>query len=329
MYRMQNVFIAGGAFLFLLLPLYFFNTTRNFNFEKSNLGSIHQKFEGREDNNRASPQFVFFIGLEGTGHHLMQTVAVASPIVKDLRDFGIYPHETKKLDDLLFYKNEGLLQNPFNITEKEEEVAQMLVSLKRRAAQKGRGTINMIPLNTLHKFMSYPFGFRARHQKFPILGLIYRACNKAEVDCNLVYLYRDAYEIINSAFLHREFFPKEELYDNLRLYIAILRYISMQLLSHADSVISCVSLFGGREWVEPMMDLWGYHHRSSIEQLYRAPTSNKTNIPAHMIPIEMQPLMDLMEESNEQAMAICKEITSDSGQNLVLPRTVPGGSRLR
>jgi hypothetical protein len=47
-------------------------------------------------------RFLFVIGLEGTGHHLLQSMASQSPAIEQLREMNIYPTMTKRLGKLLY-----------------------------------------------------------------------------------------------------------------------------------------------------------------------------------------------------------------------------------
>jgi hypothetical protein len=47
-------------------------------------------------------RFLFVIGLEGTGHHLLQSMASQSPSIEQLREMNIYPKMTKRLGKLLY-----------------------------------------------------------------------------------------------------------------------------------------------------------------------------------------------------------------------------------
>lgn len=55
----------------------------------------------REDKS-AAVRFLFVIGLEGTGHHLLQNMATYSPAIDQLREMHIYPQMTKRLGKLLY-----------------------------------------------------------------------------------------------------------------------------------------------------------------------------------------------------------------------------------
>lgn len=171
--------------------------------------------------------FVFFAGLEGTGHHfyekIMQTKA------KKLQQMTSYNGTNFVADilsiELALYNDavpeRGLFTGPLAFKKKRvhpdgdalfQTVVDLLNATHHRVldglekmSSEGNSETVPIPLNAFN--VRGPFGMNSypnylvplRPLQYPDLHLLYRACDAAQVDCGHVYMHRDPYEIIGTS----------------------------------------------------------------------------------------------------------------------------------
>jgi hypothetical protein len=58
---------------------------------------------GQKTKTKSAAKFIFFIGIEGTGHHLMRAFLKGAPAVQRLSELDIHPSLTSQLQKSLFY----------------------------------------------------------------------------------------------------------------------------------------------------------------------------------------------------------------------------------
>lgn len=185
--------------------------------------------------------FVFLAGIEGTGHHLYETlyneksvklgyIDRITGLAQDLVDLQSALHNTGEPEKALFTgplafqkrqvhpDGDALfrtvvdqlrvidgkaLQWPTDRQQHEDDADPILAA----------GNTFPIPINAYlvhgpYGQMSYPhYGSPSRSLQYPDLHLLYRACDAANVACGHVYLHRDPYDIMGTkqhqCLLHR------------------------------------------------------------------------------------------------------------------------------
>lgn len=225
-------------------------------------------------------RFVFFIGLEGTGHHLLKGIVSQSPAVDRLRQLNIHYDLTIPLQESLHHEKHknGLFnvhcqlnQETINATEIQGRVVGLLQQINQRALMLGKdgtlpeGTtprrtddggfthpspITALPINTLQASsssgeMSYPnYHGECRKLNFPNMDLWYQACQTARVDCQHVYIHRDPYAILKSTTVNRDHNGNHKL-AAIHLYTSLQTVILAQLMSWSDQTLGCMGMLDG------------------------------------------------------------------------------------
>ncbi|KAG7345698.1 hypothetical protein IV203_033229 [Nitzschia inconspicua] len=224
-------------------------------------------------------RFIFFIGLEGTGHHLLKGIVSQSPAVDRLRQLHVHYDLTTQLQEALHHEKHknGLFnvhcqpnQDKINATEIQGRVIDVLRQIHQRVLTKqdeilpnndgvvkprrtdDRGftipsRITALPINTLQAStssgeMSYPnYHGDCRKLNFPNMDLWYHACRVAQVDCQHVYIFRDPYAILKSTTVHRDHNGKHKL-AAIHLYTSLQTVILAQLMTWPDRALGCMGM---------------------------------------------------------------------------------------
>jgi hypothetical protein len=256
-------------------------------------------------------QLVLYVGLEGTGHHLLGQIAKGSPMFQQLKDSRIFPVSVQDLHYVLFNdQNKKGLWNAhcyddveknsnFNSTDVQSNVVRILKKMERKASEALFVTTTnnnyhqesskkkkiTVPVNTMNgRFgvafgeVSYPnFLGPCRSLNYPSLGIWYDACDKAKVDCRHVYLHRDPYQVIESTTRKRLF--NTDVLKAIHMYTSLLKIIASELTTFASRTIGCFGFFenDSSHWMEPVRKMygWGDDNKTVFEefmkQTYRKP----------------------------------------------------------
>jgi len=234
-------------------------------FSSSSLGSGHDDNDGKNGKNGSGSgvRFVFVVGLEGTGHHLMRKLLNKSPAMDLVRTLDLRK-PLKELQNSLFMAR-GLFNLHCGIKlPKEgpdvegtvEEVVQKLRALaeplENATAATSSGTPISISLNAFgshFQMASYPQdNDSCRNLKYPNLDLLYDVCRRAGAECGHVYLYRNPTAVIKSTTINRKFNEGVGVIGALHLYNTMLNVIHSQLARHADRTLGCFGV------LEPRVD---------------------------------------------------------------------------
>lgn len=254
-------------------------------------------------------QFIFTIGLEGTGHHLMGSITKESPAVKLLNQSGIWDTLVGPLQHVLFSdystwrkeRDVGIWNAHCAPHKKAAELELGVVEklkgieaqVKKRAMKYIRTVHNFtsdqvtwpLPLNTAKALnggrfgeVSYPnYKGNCRPLNYPDLNLLYNACRKAKVDCFQVYVYRHPFDILKS--VSRRGFAKRNT-ESMQLYMEHLHVIANQLRMYASKTLGCFGFFSDDEndnyWVEAQKDLWAWddadEYNKAMQEIYKDPS---------------------------------------------------------
>eukprot|EP00934_Nitzschia_sp_Nitz4_P008679 Nitzschia sp. Nitz4//scaffold225_size51843//50//1036//NITZ4_006890-RA/size51843-processed-gene-0.12-mRNA-1//1//CDS//3329542660//8669//frame0 len=250
----------------------------------------------------STAQFIFTVGLEGTGHHWMASLAKGSPAFKRLTDAGIRPDMQKSLELNLFQhytKFDTDTQKPglFNShcstgdtrpIERFRAVVSWLKKIDEAAkAQPGVNRTLPFPVNTAaagpnYGMLSYPnYSGACKSSNYPDLTMFFQACDKAKVDCFLVYIHRNPADILRSVTINRHFLPS--FYAASRLYSTMLHAISGQIHNFPNRVLGCFDFYTKeiQGWYDAPLDLWDWslepdRYEDMVNSTYEAPERNHT-----------------------------------------------------
>jgi len=224
--------------------------------------------DGKRSNGGGNkPTFVFFLGLEGTGHHFVKTLLKGSPASRYMRrrDKGAGAKMTELADEL-FHSGKGLMDaycredRVVDTVERRDNVVTLLRDITAEVANAtaSSGTDvapnssrNNIPPSTIalnangfRYMMSYPMGgigSCSSRLKSPRLDVLYDACDRAGVRCEHAYLYRDPYEVLYSTTTKRGFNPT--LYRAMHLYTHYLQVFLSHLVQYPSQTAGCFGLY--------------------------------------------------------------------------------------
>jgi hypothetical protein len=284
----------------------------------------------------SSIQFVFTVGLEGTGHHMMAAIAGGSPAIIRLKRLGIHPNKTIQLHNSLFHLDKGGLWNAhcqeelINTMQIQQEVVKTMRTIQGIAddgARNDKKAAISFPVNTViekykYGMVSYPnFGGPCKELNYPNLDLFYDACDQAQVECRHVYLYRDPYDVLYSTVIKRHFLPT--LLAGIHLYTSMLKIIATDLQVHASRGIGCFGFYeqnvttGRNDWWDPIRFLWGWgndtdSYEKYMSKAYKPPSrsNNQTEDEAHsFMPKMLDPFMKSFMETHQRVIRMCKENT--------------------
>jgi hypothetical protein len=291
----------------------------------------------------ATVRFVFTIGIEGTGHHLVQSMVMAkqSPLLRRLKQVKIYPEWTRRMSDLL-YSNSYKEPRPTTlwgsmtachpqdgialVEDQLIDVLQTIEGMAKNASGSVSPGILNIPFNTMATFpsmVSYPQMMnKCRQLEYPDLDLFYLVCDRANVQCDHIYVYRDPYEVLYSTTIKRKFNRDLHLLPIIHMYKSMLKVIHTQLADHANRTFGCFGMFErGQEsqWKYQLGEILGWSNRTEYDRffdtVYRPPHTSSSNSTTskrpnkHRDPFEKADLVSAMKsfvESHESVIRLCE-----------------------
>lgn len=292
--------------------------------------------------NGDGPTFVFVMGTEGTGHHLINSLLAQSPNMKKMKQIGVCASGTGELHTLSsqFFstRNEGRLFNP-NKRQREELDASQHYATIVDTLQSIRTKFNDMQIQEQHineskssakatfhiainanscgrpTMMSYPNlpGPDRPLQNFN-LDIFYNACNDAHVKCKHIYIYRDPYDVIKSTTINRA--HNSNIYDAIRLYTSVMQQIHSQMISHLDRNLGCFGFLDAKgyqleqDW-ERFGMLFGWTsfdsfvtHAKSVQKK-DAPTPMSDEMKMKLIPARLSVLMRAFEDVHKRVNDLC------------------------
>jgi len=255
------------------------------------------------------PTFVFVMGLEGTGHHLISALLEQSPNMIKMGELGVCSPAGSQAGDLYslsiqffagksrysgLYDPNHLQQQYIDVGARYDKAVSMLKSIRRKFdEQEDQGQRNdndepfHIAINANScagpSMMSYPslLGPDRALQNFN-LDVFYNACADANVKCKHVYLYRNPWDIIKSTYINRPY--NKSIYDGLRVYLSVLQQVHSQLVSFPEKNMGCFGFIDAEghelrhDW-ERFGSLWGW---DSPEDFMAAAMEVNTESSAHV-----------------------------------------------
>lgn len=277
-----------------------------------------------------STRFILVIGLEGTGHHLIGRIIKNSPRFHYLKEVGIYPDLLANLHVSLSNTDKTGMWNlqcsnaidTIEIGEVTKRVVDALQDIHQAAASNNKNTHHevLVPINSVevgddkHWFgeMSYPnFGGGCRFLNTPNIHTWYEACAQANVDCQHIYLHRDASEILESTTIRRHFNP--HIFHATHLYKAMLDGISADLATFSAHTWACVGFYEERyQWEDAMRRLGGWRNetkfQAALRRIYPANRhrTNGTDDPLEFVE-KYGAYYESLRISNEKAIRQCRD----------------------
>lgn len=264
-------------------------------------------------------KFVFFVGLEGTGHHLIRDIAFKSPTTKQLIALGLDETHYKlaKTNKQLMLKMPapGTSNDTICNSMSNETTYQLFVDLLTTIASKTSTPSITIPVNCRGRgtFASYPFNIKRRPCfDIPNIDLFYRACNQVGVACEHIYLYRDLYSVIASTTVKRKF--NRSVRFSILLYTSILEYLYTAFSNPLSKLTACWGVLdpgatNDTVW-HPLADMYGWHNRHAefdifLNKLYQPPMEMSLQDRKRLIPAELEDEMEAFVRAQEKVLSLC------------------------
>ena len=246
------------------------------NDDDSEFANNNDMNENNEYGGQTRINFVFVVGLEGTGHHFINALLGYSPNMNKMKELGICsPNnmnegELNQLSSQLFKVDNregstGIFNPPESVTAEEDyfdagtKYATIVEKLKRiqqiyndhkheyeeelggmPSSHQPRMINIAINANSCNAptMVSYPtFQGNGRSLQVPNMGIIYNACIDAKVQCSHIYLYRDPYDVLKSTTLKRPM--NSNIINGIRLYTSVMQQIHSQMISYPHNNMGC------------------------------------------------------------------------------------------
>jgi len=303
---------------FCLLTLCFLGVLPQMMFVRRNQSSISIKPDNTEG--QSSTKFVIFLGLEGTGHHLVTDFTSKSPTTRRLEQLGLIQTQ-RALSKTLYNRrraNPGLL-NAHCASEgsNKTRLFDTAVGLLQTIANETRPDPLTVAVNCIGQdtTFSYPSG-RGREKCFnyPNVELFYHACNQAGVKCEHVYLHRDPYSVLLSTTVKRTF--NRTILKALHLYTLLLNIIHAQISSYPNQNAGCLGFFDSndtqKELWGPVRDIFGWQDRqlefnTTVQEVFHPPAVMTDEVRMKLVTPESQAAMDSMIRAHESLLSLCRE----------------------
>jgi hypothetical protein len=253
-------------------------------------------------------QFIFAMGLEGTGHHLSGEITRLSPAMNRLIDANIWLQHVPQLHKALYWhydpRDASLdvgIWNAHCPTHRkdaamlESRIVERLRIIEARGqnwTQSNHSNADYrhfpLPVNTVtvmpqsrYGEVSYPnWDGPCRPLAYPDINLLYRACEIAQVDCFHFYIHRPPLDLLRSV-VNRGFSGNDT--STMQLYITNLHVLTNQLRMYSSKTLGCFGFLGmDRGWMTAQQDLWDFEHdryQEIIGSFYRPPVAkNRTHV---------------------------------------------------
>lgn len=278
-------------------------------------------------------QFIFVVGLEGTGHHLHQRIVQASPAYYRIRHaLNDYQKEIKELHASLFNRvnGTGLWNLPCNKrwTKKQQDIDKERRRRQEHVAFLLKRIFHQVPVTTkplhfpvntlsvdrrdtmMYGMSSYPnWSGPCRAQQYPRLSWFYEACAMASVDCRHLYLYRDPLDSLYSTTIHRPF--NTNLSQGIALYESIVHdSLIPDLTKYSNHSLGCVGFYSdddNEDWKSTLPLIWQWKNRTKflqeMDKVYKKPAPRQ--IPEELLSGGI--LMDRWQLGHDHLMELCRK----------------------
>ena len=258
-------------------------------------------------------QFVFVIGLESSGHHLLEGLVAESPAVAQVKERDL-ESATDRLQKLMHPLLEGVCDfTPGDVPDMELEQWKFVSQLERVKKKLSGPEPQTVFFNAQHAEISYPLGTDdCRQLRYPDLDALYAACDQVGATCGHVYMHRDPYEVLNSAKL-REINPT--VMAGIKTYYSMLNIIYAQLSAYSERTLGCWGFFDGEAaettlWqsVQELL-LWGdknafYDTVRRVVQGRRPPLTADEQ--KELVPSNMAPAMASLLKAHDRTLQLCR-----------------------
>jgi hypothetical protein len=289
-------------------------------------------------------RIVMLLGIEGTGHHFWQDLLKESPSFSRLKDLGIYPTFTKPILKSLYRHKKGRWKALWsatckwnetdpspNITEIQDTLVEALQNLTQHVEVTRSSSSSsvaaspiIIPINLLgsgneNGFVSYP-GFLkpCRALSYPNMDVWYQVCQKARVDCEHAYIYRNPYSVVRSTTTNRPL--NVGIMEAIHLYTTQLHVLHTQLVTFPHQLIGCLNydtMMSPTQFRDEINPLFGFPNDeaflSTLKKVFVPKKPPKTvESQREIVPAEFDLYMQSMVRAYEMTIKTCTDLTKQN-----------------
>jgi hypothetical protein len=332
-----NRLVGGSIIGLVLISVIFWRFSYQMKVLFSNQAPQDKEIKQTHSTISSPIRFVMFLGLEGTGHHFWQELVKESPVFSRLEELHLFPEMTRKMVGSLYShktkRHTALWSAPCrwddtgpvaNVTDIEVSLINLLQSMKNRVQdqiKKSSDEVVLVPVNLLPGggdklgMMSYPsFREPCRELQYPNIHVWYGICDKAGVQCDHVYIFRNPWSVIKSTTINRPI--NKHVLQAIHLYTTQLQILHSQLLLNPGRVAGCwdydtaLSPTQWKDEVEPLLHfgeqaLYG----AALKKIYIKPSVPTTKEEREqVVPNEFQPYMTTMVQLHETVVSTCHEL---------------------
>lgn len=144
--------------------------------------------------------------------------------------------------------------------------------------------------------------------QYPDIGILYDACDQANVTCGHIYIARDPYSIIKSTTIKRKFNPST--LEAIKMYTGMLSVIYMQMLDFPDRTAACWRYEIPSDALE-IGRILGWQNRTVFENAYAAIYKTPSEPDRSVIPEQFGHYMKSMIRLHNQVLDLCMANYSD------------------
>ena len=183
-------------------------------------------------------------------------------------------------------------------------------------------TPQTVLFNALHGEMSYPLSTGdCRMLHYPDLDILYDACDKVGARCGHVYMYRDPYEVVNSARI-RGLNPT--ILAATKTYYSMLNIIYSQFAAYPERTLGCWGFFDERATDASLWDsvqktlLWESKEefQTALQMVIHErhpPLSQQQR--SELIPNSLVPAMDSLVKAHVRTLELCQTQARQNGMS--------------
>jgi len=311
---------------FPLKPMIVYSKAGNEIVESKDLSSLYPSSSITENEDvKSDVTFVYYMGIEGTGHHYVNGLQRSAPSTKAINDkmFKLITRLGRALFNWVD-KEHGLWTLPCAkhlpkddpSSDKVENPYKKVIGLMKEIEETWKRendtpTPIHIPLNCGRgeELLSYPAHTgECRALQYADIDLLYAACDEAGVKCKSVVMVRDAYEVIRSTVDHRHFTAKQR---QIKLLTTMLDVMHTQVFANPDRLMTVYN-YGDAEPNFVLGKILGYTEDEFKEVFQNSFDASKAEISEdekrEIIPNVLSPYIDVMVRSTERLKILCDHI---------------------
>lgn len=273
----------------------------------------------RNASTAGTPQFVFLMGTEGSGHHLWSSLIEQSPNLARLKQLNLLG-AAESITRQLFSKREldkslfagSPCHDAWNGTSLIEQTAHKLRFVANQLPSSLTVPLNGIPTTkAVSGMISYP-NYKSNEKcagfRHPNVRLLQLACQDAQVSCHFILQHRDPIATLQSTTHKRKI---HSVGYAIALYTAMYTTLTLQLETMTASLLEFCWHYSDSHPSARLGTLLGYateeEFRNIFAQHYVPSNTTATDVDS-VIPAHQKVLLDNLFVAYEQLKLKCQDV---------------------